>query len=155
MSGERTPASVSIERLLPPVAASDRDAVMRLEAACFSASWAPAALDEIFDSPVGRIDVARLPTAGIVAFCASWAIEDELHINWLAVHPAYRRRGIALALLHETVRQTGARRATLEVRRSNEAAVALYAKLGFQVTAVRLRYYKNPEEDALILWLNP
>jgi ribosomal-protein-alanine N-acetyltransferase len=99
--------------------------------------------------------VARLTGAGIVAFCAAWAIDDELHINWVAVDPGYRRRGIAQALLREALRETGARRATLEVRRSNEAAIALYAKLGFQVTAVRYRYYNNPDEDALILWLNP
>lgn len=147
--------SLSIERLRQPIAAGDRDAVLALEALCFSSSWAPAALDEMFDSPVGRIDVARVPASGIVAFCASWVIEDELHINWLAVNPSFRRRGIAQRLLRETLRDTGARRATLEVRRSNEAAAALYAKLGFQVTAVRPRYYKNPEEDALILWLNP
>lgn len=146
---------LSIERLRAPVTAADRDAVLALEAACFSSSWAPAALTEMFDSAVSRIHVARLGQAGIVAFCASWAIEDELHINWLAVHPSYRRRGIAQTLLRETFRETGARRATLEVRRSNEAAAALYAKLGFQVTSVRPRYYKNPEEDALILWLNP
>jgi ribosomal-protein-alanine N-acetyltransferase len=51
--------------------------------------------------------------------------------------------------------RSGARRATLEVRRSNAAAVALYAKLGFEVTAVRTKYYQNPEEDGLILWRNP
>ena len=144
-----------IERLGRPVAAVDRDAVLALEAACFSSSWAPAALDEMFDSPVSRIHVARVPAIGIVAFCASWLIDDELHINWLAVDPSYRRRGIARTLLRETLRDTGARRATLEVRRSNHAAVALYSRLGFLVTAVRTRYYKNPEEDALILWLNP
>lgn len=146
---------LSIERLGRPVASVDRDAVLALEAACFSSSWAPAALDEMFDSPVSRIHVARVPAIGIVAFCASWLIDDELHINWLAVDPSHRRRGIAHTLLRETLRDTGARRATLEVRRSNDAAVALYSRLGFRVTAVRTRYYKNPEEDALILWLNP
>jgi ribosomal-protein-alanine N-acetyltransferase len=146
---------LSIERLRAPVARADREAVLSLEAQCFPSSWAPSALDEMFDTPVGCVHVARLPGAGIVAFCGCWAIADELHVNWLAVDPPHRRRGIAEMLLQEVLRDTGARRATLEVRRSNEAAVALYAKLGFRVTAVRPRYYKNPEEDALILWLNP
>ena len=146
---------LSIERLRRPVAAADREAVLALEASCFPSAWGPAALDEMFDSPVSRVHVARLPPNGVVAFCASWIIEEELHINWLAVDPSFRRRGIAQALLRETLRDTGARRATLEVRRSNHPAVALYGKLGFRVTAVRPRYYKNPEEDGLILWLNP
>jgi ribosomal-protein-alanine N-acetyltransferase len=148
-------SGLSLERLRLPVARADRDAVLALEAACFPSSWTPSSSDEQFDSPVSRVHVARLTGAGIVAFCAAWAIDDELHINWVAVDPAHRRRGIAQALLREALRETGARRATLEVRRSNEAAIALYAKLGFQVTAVRYRYYKNPDEDALILWLNP
>jgi ribosomal-protein-alanine N-acetyltransferase len=53
------------------------------------------------------------------------------------------------------LRRTGATRATLEVRRSNTAALGLYEKLGFKVTAVRARYYSNPDEDGMILWLNP
>ena len=46
----------------------------------------------------------------------------------------------------------GARRATLEVRRSNEAALKLYEKFGFTVAAVRRTYYTHPDEDALVLW---
>jgi ribosomal-protein-alanine N-acetyltransferase len=55
-------------------------------------------------------------------------------------------------VMAEAVRD-GARRATLEVRRSNAAAIALYERLGFRVCAVRPRYYSRPDEDALILWL--
>ena len=51
--------------------------------------------------------------------------------------------------------ETGALQATLEVRRSNLAALNLYEKLGFRATAIREGYYQNPEEDGLILWLNP
>jgi ribosomal-protein-alanine N-acetyltransferase len=53
--------------------------------------------------------------------------------------------------MREAARE-GARRATLEVRRSNEAARRLYRALGFEERAVRSRYYTAPEEDALILW---
>jgi ribosomal-protein-alanine N-acetyltransferase len=80
---------------------------------------------------------------------------DELHINNLAVLPAFRRKGVAGALLEHVLKEgsaLGARRATLEVRRSNEAARRLYERLGFTVTGIRRGYYTNPVEDALILW---
>jgi ribosomal-protein-alanine N-acetyltransferase len=66
-----------------------------------------------------------------------------------------RRRGLASRLLAAVLARTGAVRATLEVRRSNAAAIALYESLGFRVTAVRQAYYSHPTEDGLIMWLNP
>jgi ribosomal-protein-alanine N-acetyltransferase len=91
----------------------------------------------------------------IVAYCAVWIIFDELHINTLAVHPRWRRQGVASQLLTHVLDdavQKGAEKATLEVRRSNEAARRLYAALGFSEAGVRRNYYASPEEDALILW---
>jgi ribosomal-protein-alanine N-acetyltransferase len=52
----------------------------------------------------------------------------------------------------ETAARLGARRATLEVRRSNHAARRIYERLGFEIAGVRRNYYSNPIEDALILW---
>ena len=63
--------------------------------------------------------------------------------------------GAARALLRHVLAEgsrLGARRATLEVRRSNEIARRLYTEVGFEVTGVRSSYYTNPQEDALILW---
>jgi ribosomal-protein-alanine N-acetyltransferase len=62
---------------------------------------------------------------------------------------------VASALLEHVLREgvgRGARRATLEVRRSNDAALKLYEKFGFRITAVRRSYYTRPDEDALVLW---
>jgi ribosomal-protein-alanine N-acetyltransferase len=91
----------------------------------------------------------------VVAYCAGWVIFDELHINNLAVQPAWRRRGVAGALLafvlHDAAAE-GASRATLEVRRSNEAARRLYERFGFGYAGVRKDYYREPVEDALVLW---
>ena len=80
---------------------------------------------------------------------------DEFHINNLAVDPTWRRVGVARALLTHVLSEgvrLGAHRATLEVRRSNEAAQKLYANFGFSVAGVRRDYYTNPVEDALVLW---
>jgi ribosomal-protein-alanine N-acetyltransferase len=80
---------------------------------------------------------------------------DEIHINNVAILPALRGRGIGTQLMRrvfDEARRLGARRATLEVRASNEGARRLYERLGFRVASVRPRYYTNPVEDALILW---
>jgi ribosomal-protein-alanine N-acetyltransferase len=90
----------------------------------------------------------------VAAFCACWVVFDELHINTIAVDARYRRRGLASALMTHLLAEAaaaGARRAFLEVRRSNEPAQRLYESLGFVVSGVRRNYYTQPEEDALIL----
>jgi ribosomal-protein-alanine N-acetyltransferase len=71
------------------------------------------------------------------------------------VLPDVRRTGIGSSLLEFVLkkgRELGARRATLEVRRSNEVARLLYERFGFSVAGVRPGYYSKPVEDALILW---
>jgi ribosomal-protein-alanine N-acetyltransferase len=71
------------------------------------------------------------------------------------VAPDVRRKGYARRLLDhvfQDVVSEGVTSATLEVRRSNAAALALYDRLGFQVEGVRANYYQNPREDALVLW---
>jgi ribosomal-protein-alanine N-acetyltransferase len=94
--------------------------------------------------------------AGILAYCATRVVLDELHVMNLAVHPRARRQGLGRALLEAALRRggrAGARRALLEVRAGNEAARALYAQSGFVVLARRREYYREPLEDALVLVL--
>jgi len=84
-----------------------------------------------------------------------WAILEEAHITLLAIHPDYRQQGLGQAVLLgllTTACRRGLERATLEVRVSNGAAIALYEKFGFQTAGRRRRYYTQPEEDALMLW---
>lgn len=134
----------------------DLDAVASLESASFTNPWTREMLaQELERSDVTRVYVLRLPGRRVAGFCACWVIHDELHINTIAVEREFRRQGLALRLMEHVMRDAargGARRATLEVRRSNAAALALYERLGFTVTAVRPLYYSHPEEDALILW---
>src|SRR5205085_8320366 len=90
-----------------------------------------------------------------VGFCSFWRLLDELHINNIAVLPEFRRAGVATSLLTHALAEgarLGARRATLEVRRSNDAARLLYERFGFTVAGVRQAYYTKPVEDALVLW---
>jgi ribosomal-protein-alanine N-acetyltransferase len=132
------------------------DRVADIETASFSNPWTREMLArELQHANITRIYVLKLADGRIAAFCACWLIVDEVHINTLAVERSVRRQGLATALLQHVLADLtaeGARRATLEVRRSNTAALALYERLRFVVAAVRPNYYTLPEEDGLILW---
>jgi ribosomal-protein-alanine N-acetyltransferase len=94
------------------------------------------------------------PELEIVGFGGLWMQYDTAHINTLAVRPDCRRRGVAEQLLVRLIDwsiEQGAQELTLEVRESNVAAQALYAKFGFDVVGHRKRYYANNDEDALIM----
>ncbi len=144
---------LTIERLDPD---ADLDAIVEIERASFSTPWTADMFRwELRNTDVSATYVLRTANRTIAAFCCIWTVLDELHINNVAVRPDFRRRGFAATLLEhvmeEAVRQ-GAAKATLEVRRSNIAALRLYDRLGFTVSGVRPNYYANPVEDALILW---
>jgi ribosomal-protein-alanine N-acetyltransferase len=144
---------VRIERLTHD---SSLDEIVTLEAESFTNPWSRETLEwELRNSDVTFIYALHLDDDRVGAFCICWMLFDELHINTLAVAPAERRRGLATALVRHVFAEAaarGVRRATLEVRASNQAALTLYERLGFRVTATRPRYYNNPDEDALILW---
>jgi tRNA threonylcarbamoyl adenosine modification protein YeaZ/ribosomal-protein-alanine acetyltransferase len=152
--GEADPfAGFTIRRA---VSGEDVATVEALQRRTFSNPWAAEAIGwELEHTDVARLYVMRAPSGQLVAYCACWIIFDELHINSLAVDEGWRRRGVARHLLKGVLKEAGAagvRSATLEVRRSNEAARTLYEGLGFHVDAVRRDYYQHPREDALILW---
>jgi ribosomal-protein-alanine N-acetyltransferase len=143
----------SISRLQPHDALDD---VVGLEAESFPNPWSREILArDLQNRDVSRVYVLRDGSGGLLAFCACWFIADEVHINTLAVKAAVQRRGLATRLLRHVFAEAiaaGVRQATLEVRRSNQAALRLYERLGFSVTGIRRDYYSNPVEDGLILW---
>jgi ribosomal-protein-alanine N-acetyltransferase len=132
------------------------DEVLAIERESFTNPWTrDMYLAELQNVGVSFCFLTRLDDGRAVGFCSVWRVLDELHINNLAVLPAFRRSGIAKALLDHVLREgatLGARRATLEVRQSNEAARDLYERFGFTVAGVRRDYYSKPVEDALVLW---
>ena len=146
--------AIVVERLTAP-RADDFATIVALESESFANPWTPEALATMIQSHITRLYIARDTTGAIVGFCACWVINRELHINTVAVAGALRRRGIATRLLRFVLDTADVARATLEVRKSNVAAIKLYEKLGFRTTAVREGYYRDPDEDGLILWLNP
>lgn len=92
----------------------------------------------------------------IVGYCGMWGIVGEGQINNVAMHKAYRREGIAYEMLQQFLQEGKKKQLTsftLEVRESNQAALALYKKLGFQAVGIRKDFYEAPRENAIIMWL--
>ena len=84
-----------------------------------------------------------------------WKIIDEAHITNLAVHPDFRRKGVAKVLLINALKECYEEKIkflTLEVRASNIKAFTLYEKFGFKSLGIRKKYYQDNNEDALIMW---
>jgi ribosomal-protein-alanine N-acetyltransferase len=134
----------------------DLEGVLEVEAASFTNPWTRDMYAwELQNRSVCHIYVVRTPEHPVAGFCAFWLVFDEIHINNVAILPQLRGRGIGTALMAHVMeegRRLGAKRATLEVRASNEGARKLYERLGFFIAATRRHYYSQPVEDALILW---
>jgi ribosomal-protein-alanine N-acetyltransferase len=134
--------------------ARDLDEVLAIERASFTMPWSRGAfLYEIEQNRVAHCDVVR-DGDGIVGYLCVWEIADESHVTNVAVHPEHRRRGIArdlLAGLLTDARARDLRIVVLEVRPSNQPAIALYESFGFRVTGRRRGYYYDTGEDALVM----
>ncbi len=146
--------------VIEPMTSADQIGdVLAVEEASFTNPWTrDMYLGELNNRGVSYCYLAKQPGGRVVGFCSFWRVLDELHINNLAVLPAERRTGVATTLLDYVLKEgaaLGARRATLEVRRSNDAARLLYERFGFSVAGVRRAYYTKPVEDALVLWREP
>jgi ribosomal-protein-alanine N-acetyltransferase len=134
----------------------DVPAVHEIDTLSFSLPWPERSFRfELTENPVTRGWVADVD-GRIAAMLVLWFIVDEAHIATIAVHPDYRRRGIGeQVLLHAllAVQDEGARRAFLEVRAGNAAAQAMYVKYGFIVDGRRPKYYRDNDEDAILMSL--
>ena len=128
--------------------------VAELEQVCFgSAAWSEKSIASELDNPLSIWLVAE-EEGKVLGYVGSQTVIDETDMMNIAVHPDYRRKGIAGSLVEALIarlKACGSRQLTLEVRVSNESARRLYDELGFCEIAIRKRYYQNPKEDALIL----
>lgn len=147
---------------IAPATPADLDAIDEIERHSFARPWPRAAFEAELARDVARLDVARRgpPRGPIVGFCNYWIIEGpdgdpgEIQIHAIATHPDHRRAGVGAALLGHALaaaRAAGCGTATLEVRRGNAPAIALYERAGFRTIHVRADYYQDNGEDALIM----
>lgn len=127
--------------------------IAALERECFSDPWSEQSFRSELGNPLSLWLVA-LDGETVAGYAGSQAVLDEADVMNVAVHPAFRRQGIAEALLKELEQRLfagGVHTVALEVRASNEQAIALYHKLGYAQAGLRKNYYFHPKEDALIL----
>ena len=135
----------------------DVPTVHAIDVSSFTLPWPERSFRfEVTDNPSARCWVAELE-GRVVGLLIQWMIVDETHIATLATHPDFRRQGIAKQLLVnalESAHAEGARMALLEVRAGNEAAQSMYKKFGFEEVGRRERYYKDNNEDAVLMTLH-
>ncbi len=133
----------------------DLDRVMEIEALAYPTPWSRRAFQsEITDNSYAHYFVVR-HRGLIVGYVGMWVILEESHITNIAVHPDYRRRGIArfvLETMFQKAKELGSTKMTLEVRVSNAGAIRLYKSLGFVDRGLRKGYYTDTREDAIIMW---
>lgn len=127
--------------------------IAALEQECFSDPWSENLLEDALFDPQASFIVAEDDEGMILGYAGLHAVLDEGYIDNIAVVPDARRHGVASALLEVFCRFGAVNLAflTLEVRKSNMAAIALYEKFGFQRAGLRPGYYQHPREDAVIM----
>jgi ribosomal-protein-alanine N-acetyltransferase len=148
-------AKVDVRRL----ALHDLDSIETIENAVYPTPWSRSMFAGELAKPsslsLGGFDP---DTGRLVAYLIVSRYVDAWHIMNLAVHPGWRRAGVASRLLDELFEVTAGdsrRGYTLEVRVSNVSAIALYERFGFEASGVRRGYYTDNREDALIMWKDP
>ena len=127
--------------------------IAALEKICFSDPWSERSVASELNNQLAYWLVA-VDGDVVAGYIGSQTVMDETDMMNVAIHPDYRRKGIAEMLVNalvEALKERGSRCLTLEVRASNEPAQMLYEKLGFSQIGRRPNYYRNPREDALIL----
>lgn len=132
----------------------DLEAAAEIEAACFRESWTKPMLEESFSAPWSRF--WGVEEGGcLIGYGVMSVIAGEGELLRIAVLKGFRRRGTGRKLLDAMAadaREQGVGAMTLEVRESNAAARRLYVSAGFREEARRREYYRNPREDAIIMW---
>lgn len=145
---------------LQPLTSSYLEQVVELDRLSLGGLWTLEGYRRELESPNSSLWVLSRPVGGsdgetAIGLGCFWAILEEAHITLLAVHPDYQGQGLGQLLLYTLLKEARHRqleRATLEVRASNQAALSLYQKFGFQMAGRRKGYYPVTGEDALILW---
>lgn len=143
------------------VEAADLPRVMEIEAAGFLHPWSEQQLQRELGNAWSIVLAAEEDVPGgpprMAGYIVVWVVHDELHVLNVATAPEQRRRGVGRAILeeaHRVGRARACRLSTLEVRRSNAPAIALYRALGYRQVGMRPRYYAEENEDALLMTLD-
>jgi ribosomal-protein-alanine N-acetyltransferase len=133
----------------------DLDEVLDIERASFLTPWTPDLFVQEFSNRRSRKGVVcRAEDGKVLGYVIWWVVFEEGHLMNIAVDPAFKRRGVATLMMDNMIarcRKDGVTRISLEVRRSNDAAILLYAKYGFNPVGLRKNYYVDEGEDAILM----
>jgi ribosomal-protein-alanine N-acetyltransferase len=141
--------------------------VLRIEAGSEHQPWSlglfmnelamPATRRYVVATPAARAERRVAMRATVWGYAGMMFVGPDGHLTTITTHPDWRRRGVATALLADLVvsaRERGCVNLTLEVRETNRAAIALYARFGFVPAGRRKNYYSSTGDDALVMWAN-
>lgn len=144
-----------LEITLEPMTVKDLDGIMTVENTSFATPWSRAAfIGELTQNVFANYIVAK-SEGRVIGYGGVWVVLDEAHITNVAVHVASRGQKVGERLMLALMKLSsskGAKRMTLEVRRSNFVAQKLYEKLGFVARGFRRGYYSDTLEDAIVMW---
>ena len=129
------------------------DQIEQLEQLCFSVPWPRDALRRQLPDD-NHVFLAATDGGRVLGYVGMMFVLDEGYISNVAVAPAFRRRGIADALIAELLRRADALSlsfVTLEVREHNIPAISLYENCGFVRVGLRKNYYQKPCENAVLM----
>ncbi len=132
----------------------DLDEVCSIEDASFSVPWSRNSFAEALADENNFLLVCEAD-GQIAGYADTWCVLDEATITNIAVREDLRGQGIGAQLLREALdeaKERGISAVTLEVRKSNESAIKLYNRFGFESVGIRPGYYEKPTEDAVIMW---
>ncbi len=149
--------------IIRPMLLEDIERVYEIDCLSFSLPWPERSYRfELTQNPNSHPWVAVvkdiLGQETLVGMIVLWLVIDEAHIGTIAIHPDWRRHGIAQRLLAHALLHAvplGVDRVMLEVRRSNLGAQALYTRFGFVEDGIRRHYYRDNGEDAILMSLAP
>lgn len=130
------------------------DGIMEIEKDSFAIPWTRASVENELINKFAYYVVA-IEDNNVLGYGGMWHIVNEGHITNIAVHKNYRQKGIGNAIVNALVdiaKEKEMMGLTLEVRKSNESALALYKKNGFKLEGIRPEYYEDNKEDAYIMW---
>ena len=149
------PEEDPVEVIVAPMRTKDLKGVLRIEKAVFPQPWSHRLFVEELAQRTSRAYRAAWVGRRIVGFAGQMFIDDESHVNNIAVDPEWQGRQLGAAVLLDLVRTglaRGARHLTLEVRVGNEPALALYKRFGLAPVGIRPNYYPVTGDDALVMW---
>ncbi len=144
------------EIFISQMSADDINDVIEIEAEAYGEHhWSKSSFYDEMNNNLAKYYVAKTSSGELVGYAGTWHIIDEAHITTIAVKKSYRHQHIGESIIIKILEdcyQAGIKYLTLEVRVSNEAAIGLYTKYGFNSLGTRKGYYQDNNEDALIMW---